>query len=226
MSLIQCPDCGKKISDQAQACPECGRSLKKRRGCLRYFLIGFAIFMGLGIVINLINTGSNKSKSPVKSETSPIPPQRQTTSPSPSAKEAPEIKTYDEGEAISIGYTFYEVRRSWWSSKLSDNRYLNRKPDASFLFVELAVRNEDAKPRSIPSFKLIDYGGAEYKTSSHAWAVEGSIGILESLNPGVEKRGFIVFDVPDNIRYRLKLSGGYWSKEEALVDLDPKWHHK
>ncbi|MGN0384564.1 MAG: zinc ribbon domain-containing protein [Lachnospiraceae bacterium] len=29
MSLINCPECGKEISDQAAACPNCGFSLQK-----------------------------------------------------------------------------------------------------------------------------------------------------------------------------------------------------
>ncbi len=97
-----------------------------------------------------------------------------------------------------------------------------QKPDAKFLFVELTVRNDDKQARSIAPFKLIDENNAEYEASSKAWAVEGSIGVLTSLNPSVKKQGFIVFDVPTEHKYKLKLSGGYWSNENALVQLSPK----
>ena len=29
MALIKCPECGNKISDQAESCPKCGYELKK-----------------------------------------------------------------------------------------------------------------------------------------------------------------------------------------------------
>ena len=57
---------------------------------------------------------------------------------------------------------------------------------------------------------------------SKAWAVDGSIGVLESLNPSVKTQGFIVFDVPTNHKYKLKVSGGYWSGEDALIEISPK----
>ena len=90
-----------------------------------------------------------------------------------------------------------------------------------FLFVKLTVRNDDKKARTIPPFKLIDENGAEYETSSKGWSVDGSIGALDSLNPGVQKDGTILFDVPQSHTYKLKLSGGYWSDDEAFVKLTP-----
>lgn len=144
---------------------------------------------------------------------------------SPSSSSGPakrkQIKLYKTGETVHIGYTSYCVWRSWWSKRLSDNEFLDDRPDAMFLFVKLTVRNDDKKARSIPPFELVDENGAEYETSSKAWAVDGSIGVLESLNPSVEKQGFIVFDVPTNHEYRLKASGGYWSTEDAFIALEP-----
>ena len=31
MALINCPECGNKISDQAEACPKCGYELKEKK---------------------------------------------------------------------------------------------------------------------------------------------------------------------------------------------------
>jgi len=128
---------------------------------------------------------------------------------------------YKMGDTVHVGYTSYCVWRSWWSKRLSDNEFLDDRPDAMFLFVELTVRNDDKKARSIPPFELVDENGAEYETTSKGWAVDGSIGVLESLNPSVRKQGFIVFDVPTNHEYRLKVSGGYWSTENAFIALEP-----
>lgn len=128
------------------------------------------------------------------------------------------LPPYKTGESFRVGYTSYCVRRAWWSNHLSNNRFLNEPPNASYLFIEIAVRNDDTKARMIPPFTLIDQYGAEYETSSAAFAVEGNIGPLESLNPGVTKEGTIVFDVPKKI-YTLKVSGGFWSGEDALIGI-------
>ncbi len=123
------------------------------------------------------------------------------------------------GDTAHVGYTSYAVWKVFYRDKLSNNQYLNQPPDATYLFVDLTVRNNDKAARTIAPFKLIDENGAEYETSSKAWSVEGGIGMLDSLNPGVSKRGYIVFDVPRGKHYKLEISGGYWSKDKALVDL-------
>jgi len=138
------------------------------------------------------------------------------------SKSSVPVTVYKTGETVHVGYTSYCVWRSWWSNKLSDNEFLDNRPDAMFLFVELTVRNEDKKARTIPPFKLVDENGAEYETSSKAWAIDGSIGVLEDLNPGVKKQGFIVFDTLTGHEYRLKVSGGYWSSEDAFIAVEPK----
>jgi len=194
MALRKCKECGQQISTKAATCPNCGSVLKKKTGCFTWLVAGFFIFVIIGVIGSLSN----------------------------SSKDKPQQKFYKEGDTVNIGYTSYAVWRSWWSSRLSDNQFLDQKPDARFLFVELTVRNDDKKARSIAPFKLIDENGAEYEASSKAWAVEGSIGVLTSLNPSVKKEGFVVFDVPTEHEYKLKCSGGYWSGEDAFVQLSPK----
>jgi outer membrane biosynthesis protein TonB len=175
---------------------------------------------------------------PPKSKTEAIPQQdasqpqtyetkiAQTQTPTPKESEKPkeEIKPkiFKEGESINVGYTAYGVWHSWWSNRLSDNQFLNQRPNARYLFVELTVQNNDKKARMVPPFTLLDENNQEYEASSNGWAVQGSIGVLESLNPSVSKQGFVVFDVPYDHTYRLKLSGGYWSLQDAYVRLNPK----
>jgi F0F1-type ATP synthase epsilon subunit len=153
-------------------------------------------------------------------------PLDQIAEPTPKQDSEPEndstsSNTYAEGETVNVAYTSYSVWYSWWSSQLSDNEFLDEPADAHYLFIELTVRNDDTEPRMVPPFKLIDEYGSEYETSANAWAVEGSIGILRTLNPSVSKQGFIVFDVPRDRSYRLKLSGGFWSTKDAFVEINP-----
>ena len=132
-----------------------------------------------------------------------------------------QMSTSAQGETVSIGYTSYCVWRSWWSKRLSDNEFLDDRPNAMFLFVDISVRNNSKKARMIPPFTLVDENGSEYEVSSKAWSVDRSIGVLESLNPSVQKQGVIVFDIPTNHNYWLKVSGGYWSTEDAFITLEP-----
>jgi Domain of unknown function (DUF4352) len=90
-----------------------------------------------------------------------------------------------------------------------------------YLFVDLTVSNNDNQARTIPPFKLVDENGSEYESSGIGWAADGAIGLIEDLNPSVSKRGLVVFDVPQERKYQMKLSGGYWSGKYANVELQP-----
>lgn len=210
MALKKCKECGNEVSTKATSCPNCGAVLKKKTGCLGYIGAAFLIFIIIGVIGSLMNDGTKKSTS---SKSSTVPSQ---------SKPESEKKVYKEGKTVNIGYTSYAVWRSWWSNRLSNNQFLDQRPNAMYLFVDLTVRNDDKKARTVPPFNLVDEKGAEYEASSNGWAVDGSIGIIESLNPSVSKQGFVIFDVPKERKYRLKLSGGYWSGEDAYVQLNPK----
>jgi len=219
-STIARKTCHKKTSKTMSSRPHCdasdtivyvGNESIKKTGCLKNVGAAFLILFILGAIGSLMNNDPKKSTTPSSS--------KQTVS---QTKSRPETKVFKEGDKAHIGYTSYVVWRTWWSDRLHDNKLLNQKPDANFLFVELTVRNDDKKARSITPFKLIDENNAEYETSSKAWRVDNGLGILTSLNPGVQKKGVIVFDIPKGHAYKLKLSGGYWSSEKALVQLFPK----
>ncbi len=122
---------------------------------------------------------------------------------------------------VHVGYMSYRVWRTWWSDRLSSNQFLDSRPNAKWLFVELSVRNDDKKPRMVPPFKLVDEQGREYESSSEAALTEGAIGVIESLNPDVPKQGWIVFDVPQDRKYKLKVAGGFWSREDAYIPILP-----
>lgn len=206
MALIKCKECNHEISKKASTCPNCGAKNKQNLGCLTLIFSFFVVsFLGL-IILGLIGNSLNKN---ISSNNKSIENKEQDV-------------IYNEGQNINIGYTSYFISKSWYSNKLSDNQFLNQKPNAIYLFVQLSVKNNDKEARNIPPFKLIDQNNAEYEPSSHGWAIEGHIDILQSLNPSVEKNGFLVFDVPKNKNYKLKISGGFWSSSNAFVNLKPK----
>lgn len=194
MALKKCKECGNDVSTKAASCPKCGVVLKKKTGYLGYIGAAFLIFIILGVIGSLLKNETNRptSRSSLSSVSSELKPK-------------PERKVYKEGETVRVGYTTYTVFQSEWPSLWSSDLQFNQRPNAMYLLVLMAVRNDDKKARMIPPFKLVDENGAEYEATGI-----GSMGILESLNPSVSKQGSVVFDVPKVHKYRLKLSDGYW----------------
>jgi len=95
---------------------------------------------------------------------------------------------------------------------------MNGSPDAVFLVVDLAIRNNDKTSSTLPPLKLVDTEGREYDESSKAWAQQNNFGVLKSLNPSVVSRGYAVFDVPKG-QYKLQVSGGFTSGDRTLIEL-------
>jgi len=122
---------------------------------------------------------------------------------------------------LYVGYTAYCVAAAWYSDQLSSNQFLNKRPNAKWLFLLVGVKNMDTKARMVPPFELVDENGAEYESSAEAMMIENAFGVLVSLNPSVMKAGVVVFDVPQNHQYRLKVSGGYWSAEDGFIRIIP-----
>ena len=208
MAVKPCKECGKTVSSKAGKCPHCGAPVK-RSGSSQVVSAIIALFV-IGWCASELTPQSGSR------------PATQSASVAETSAAAKALPVHKMGETVSIGYTSYAVWRARWSNQLSDNEFLNQRADAAWLFLDVTVRNDDREARSIAPFKLVDETGAEHEASSKAWSVEGSIGVLDSLNPGVEKSGRVVFDVPKNHRYKLKVSGGYWSGESALIEIATK----
>ena len=51
MSLINCKECGEKISDKAKCCPKCGAPNKKTNGCLTAVILAFIILSIIGGIL-------------------------------------------------------------------------------------------------------------------------------------------------------------------------------
>ncbi|MFC1744836.1 DUF4352 domain-containing protein [Candidatus Riflebacteria bacterium] len=196
-----CPFCQGEIPDGAQKCQLCGEWIKKPKSCLE---------QGCGclLVIFLLSFLARECEDPAKREE-----RRERRA----ASRAPTQKVYSQNEQVNVGYTSYKIWRVWRASSLSGLGEL--KPNISFLVIDITVRNNDKKERTVPPFHLIDENGAQYGVSNETTFVEESFGVLTSLNPGVSKKGWVIFDVPRK-KYKLKLSGGYWSGADAFIKLD------
>ena len=131
-----------------------------------------------------------------------------------------ERQIYFIGETFMVGYTAYQILSVEWKDQIVGSFGTINKPKAKYFVIQLTIKNMDQKPRSIPSFQLIDENKASYDSSSVTLSDDEISSLWDSLNPGVQKKGFIVFDIPTNHQYWIKLSGGWWSLEDAYVQVN------
>jgi Domain of unknown function (DUF4352) len=140
-----------------------------------------------------------------------------TTSTSKTESATPEIRHFAMRETVHVGYWSYAVWSSKWQNSIGSG-FMSERPDAAFLVINMTVRNNDKTSSTLPPIKLVDSQGREYDSTSKGSFSEGFFGPLKSLNPGVESEGSVAFDVPKG-DYLLKVSGGFTSGENGLVEL-------
>lgn len=219
MASKRCLQCGSDVVPVGGACPKCGTRIGLATSTrVALFAAGCC---ALAIVVALVCV----IIAAVLSEGNRTTPDRQGLTSSGSdrkpASAQGDVRVYKMGESFLVGYTTYCASKAWWSTRLSRNQLIDHRPDGVFLNVLITVRNDDTKARMIPPFHLIDENGAEYDSDPRAGLIEGNIDALTDLNPGVTKLGRLVFDVLKGHTYKLKVSGGYWSGDDALIVLDP-----
>ena len=221
-----CPSCGSTLNASAIFCSKCGTQSgagpvqafmppppppprpKKANKTGQWIALIFVI-IALWMVFSRIG-GSNSS--------APSSTNAASNAANDSHPDSPVAAlTHKIGDSVTVGYWSYRVYGSQWKSSIG-SEYTNESPDAAFLVIDIAIRNNDKSSSTLPSMKLVDPEGREYDESSKAWVQDGSFGLLKSLNPNVVSRGLAIFDLPRGI-YKLKVSGGYTSGENALIDL-------
>ena len=124
MGLKKCKECGKEVSDQADKCPHCGAKLKTKIGC-----VGLAIIIIISLFF-LSKLGNRESDKTSGTKETPF-----------SNKEDKSKNIHQMGEGFKVGYTSYNISKAWWSRYLSDNPYLNKSPNESYLLILRLLRN-------------------------------------------------------------------------------------
>jgi hypothetical protein len=121
-------------------------------------------------------------------------------------------------DSFNVGYWHYVVRKTVKTSRLGRDH-----ADGIFLIVFLSITNDDTDASTLPSAILRDDGGREYSSKPMLiiTTLRGEDLSLVTLNPGLSRSGYFVFDVPPSELNSLELvlSGGYRSKETATIRL-------
>lgn len=211
MSLKNCPECGNQVSNKATKCPHCGAPLKtdSTGGCCGCGCLLMIIFFFLPVFFPKTNF-DQKNTTATQENVSKQTEEKQTVK-----KE----KTVKISETVSVGYWSYCVWSKEWTSKFSNNEFINQAPNYKYLKISITVRNNAKDASTLPPIKLVDENGNEYDESSKTALAENAFNVLEKINPTLQKQGYIYFDVPTNRNYKLKVSGGFWSSESAYIEL-------
>jgi hypothetical protein len=133
-----------------------------------------------------------------------------------------QMRTFQMGQGVELGYLNYAVWDARWYENCSNVHYLNIKPEYSYLLIEITLRNDSDRQKVSPRFKLIDEDKFSYNISKKYWTGVGNLRLMRSLNPGVTKEGYIVFDAPQNHHYKLRVSNPSQAGAYAFVEIKPE----
>jgi len=135
------------------------------------------------------------------------------------AKES-KTQTYSLNEKIILDnfeYTFTNVQES---SKVG-NEYLGDDASGVFVIIDVEVKNIGNEADYINNeIYILDNQGREFEQDDDAWIYLDDNFIFEELNPGLTKKGQIIFDIPKDIERKIGIKKSMWSSDfSAYVSL-------
>jgi TonB family protein len=214
-----CPQCGNEAGSQP-FCGLCGTKLAsntalsqpkhKQSRFARNVLLVLGIVLAL-FVLEHLNTGNDTPQDTAR-------PPIASSQPQPSDNRPP---TYEVGQQFSVGYWSYRCNNAYRTPFLGVGSYSMEHANAEFVVVDITAQNNDTSSSTLPPFQLMDEEGRTYDSSSAGMLSQGFFSVLESLNPGVSKRGNIAFDVPPNRQYVMVVSGGIESGGKRAIVVLP-----
>jgi hypothetical protein len=131
-------------------------------------------------------------------------------------------KVLQLGDNVPAGdFTWVFANTRWEESLGSD--FLREDADGIFLVVDVTVENTGTKASYLSSdmVKLVDDRGREFSPDTTAgFYMGGSALSFDRINPGIVKRGVIVYDVPEGTTFaRVRITNGLFGGESHYVNL-------
>ena len=167
------------------------------------------IILGISILANLF--GGNNS--------STINNNLQTTTPEQvTAKQ--EVKTYSLGDEIQAGDFKWKITKVSTTKEIGQDvmgTFFGEKADGLFVVLDVEVENtaNSAQYLTDSYIKLVDSQSREFSPNTVAAIYlkpEGSALMFEQVNPGITKKGKIVYDVPENVKnFNVKITSSLFS---------------
>jgi hypothetical protein len=119
-----------------------------------------------------------------------------------------EAKTYSIGDSIQAGDFTWKITGSSTATEIGQDiggSFFGEKADGIFIILDVEVTNTGNSAQYLMDsyLKLVDDQGREFSPNSAAAIYlkpEGSALMFEQVNPGITKKGKIVFDVPVDLK--------------------------
>ena len=119
-----------------------------------------------------------------------------------------EAKTYSLGESIQAGDFTWKITKSSTATEIGEDlggTFFGEKADGIFIILDVEVTNTGNSAQYLMDsyLKLVDDQGREFSPDSTAAFYikpSGSALMFEQVNPGIVKKGKIVFDVPTDLK--------------------------
>lgn len=166
------------------------------------FLLVIIIFIAMGFAMaNDISKTTNKVLDENKATT--LNPQQATTT------NKPETKIYALGDSIEAGDFTWKITKVSTSKEIGEYLYggtfLGEKASGIFIILDVEVENTGNKADYMMDsyVRLVDEQGREFSPNTMAAIYlkpQGSALAFEQINPGIVKKGKIVYDVPEGLK--------------------------
>lgn len=169
----------------------------KKAWYARWWAIVLYVFIGL-IILGAIFGGNNPSSSS----------QNGNQNAGTDITQQPAQTTYSIGDSIKAGDFTWKITKVSTASQIGEDVYgtfFGEKADGVFVILDVEVSNtgNSAKYLMDSFVKLVDEQDREFSPSTSAAIYlkpEGSALMFEQINPGITKKGKIVYDVPQGLK--------------------------
>lgn len=159
------------------------------------------IIIGVSILSSFFGNNENNNSKALNSEIQ-TEKQQQIT-----AKQ-PEVKTYSVGDEIQAGDFKWKITKYFTAKEIGQDvagSFFGEKSDGIFIILDVEVENNGKSAKFLMNsfVKLIDEQGREFSpNSAAAFYIEpkGSSLVFEQINPGIKKKGKIIYDVPEDLK--------------------------
>ncbi|MBO1515294.1 DUF4352 domain-containing protein [Metabacillus bambusae] len=175
------------------------------------------------ILVIAIATGGGEDDTDLANDAGDAaPPETEEGTDAAEGEKQEETKTYKIGDAVKVGDVVFTVHGKSTANNVGGE--FGQNASGTYLILDVTVKNEGKEAIMTDSsfFKLLQ-GDTEYNADDSAtlYANEAGKGFfLEEINPNLENRGKVVFDVADaKAAYQLQVQSGFWGTETQTIDL-------
>ncbi|WP_099363984.1 DUF4352 domain-containing protein [Fredinandcohnia onubensis] len=132
-----------------------------------------------------------------------------------------EVQTVGIGQPLMVGDVVFTVTGTSTATNIGGE--YGKNSSGEFFILDVVVKNEGKEAITTDSsfFKLMS-GDITYEADSEAgiWANEDNNFFLQDVNPGIENKGKVVFDIPAGTsNLVLQVQTGFWGTETGEITL-------